>query len=73
MSFSEKREKAIDESREWNESEAMLSRVRDDLGIDLEGGTEPENFEWASRRNQELRMEFLRQADKGEREICRRN
>lgn len=35
----------MDESREWNESEALLSRVRDNLGIDLEGGTHPDSLE----------------------------
>lgn len=41
----EERERALSESREWDESEALLSRIRDDLGVDLEGGTEPGNFE----------------------------
>jgi hypothetical protein len=69
----EERERALSESREWNESEALLSRIRDDLGVDLEGGTEPGNFEWASRRNLEFRMEFLRQSEDHEREVCWRN
>lgn len=69
----EEREKAMDESREWNESEEMLSTIRDHLGVDLEGGTSVENFEWASSRNCDFRLEFLRQADSSEREICWRN
>ncbi|RJE20836.1 Phosphotransferase enzyme family [Aspergillus sclerotialis] len=74
VSFSEEeREKAMNESSEWNESEALLSRIRDNLGIDLEGGTAVDNFEWASQRNLEFRLEFLRQAEDHEREICWRN
>ncbi|KZF19666.1 phosphotransferase enzyme family protein [Xylona heveae TC161] len=74
VSFSkEERKAAMDESSEWNESEALLSRVRSELGIDLEGGTEPENFEWAAQKNAELRLEMLRQCDVHEREICWRN
>lgn len=60
VSFSEeKRNRAMSESGEWNESEALLSRLRDDLGVDLEGGTGLDNIEWASKRNLEFRMEFL--------------
>ncbi|EAW07591.1 phosphotransferase enzyme family protein [Aspergillus clavatus NRRL 1] len=74
VSFSdEERQKAMEESTEWNESEALLSRIRDHLGIDLEGGTEPENFEWAFNRNVEFRLEMLRQAGEQERETCWRN
>ncbi|OJJ43571.1 hypothetical protein ASPZODRAFT_73818 [Penicilliopsis zonata CBS 506.65] len=69
----EDRERAIAESQEWNESEQLLSRVREHLGIDLEGGTEPENFERAVTANQEFRMEMVRQAEAEEREICWRN
>jgi hypothetical protein len=74
VSFSdEEREKAMSESCEWIESEALLSTIRNNLGIDLEGGTEPENFKWASHRNLEFRMEMLRQSEEHEREICWRN
>lgn len=69
----EERTNAIDDSSHWNDSEALLSRVRTELGIDSEGGTEPDNFEWASRKNWELRLEMLRQSDIHEREICWRN
>ena len=54
-------------------SEELLTIIRNDLGIDPEGGTEPENFEWASRRNLEYRLEMLRQAEEDERDICWRN
>ena len=63
----------MNESSEWNESEALLSRIRENLGIDLEGGTGIDNFEWASQRNLEFRLEFLRQAEDHQREICWRN
>ncbi|PYH58589.1 aminoglycoside phosphotransferase family protein [Aspergillus niger CBS 101883] len=67
------RRTAMEESNEWNESEELLTIIRNDLGIDPEGGTEPENFEWASRRNLEYRLEMLRQAEEDERDICWRN
>lgn len=63
----------MDESVQWNESEALLTRVRNELGIDAEGGTEPENFDWASKKNSEFRMEMVRQSDVHERETCWRN
>lgn len=61
------------ESQEWNESEQLLSQVRDHLGIDLEGGTEPENFERAVEGNRRFRIEMVRQAEEGQQEICWRN
>ena len=46
------------ESREWNNSEQLLSQVREYLDIDPEEGTEPGNYEgngqfcsWFSRRS----------------------
>ncbi|KAL2860957.1 uncharacterized protein BJX67DRAFT_375653 [Aspergillus lucknowensis] len=62
----EEREAAIAESKEWNESEQLLSRVREHLDIDLEGGTEPDNFERAVEGNRQ-------QAEAGQQEICWRN
>jgi hypothetical protein len=39
VSFSaEERKDKMDESSQWNESEALLSKIRSELGIDLEGG-----------------------------------
>nr|KMM73047.1 hypothetical protein CPAG_09336 [Coccidioides posadasii RMSCC 3488] len=67
------REKALKESSEWNESEALLTAVRNDLGIDLEGGTELENYDWASSRNLQFRREMSRQAEVHEREVSWRN
>lgn len=70
VSFTEEeRSKAMEESREWNESEEILRRVRDHLGIDQEGGTEPDNFGWAATRNMDFCMEMVRQAEEHEREI----
>ncbi|GAB1197527.1 hypothetical protein APSETT444_006823 [Aspergillus pseudonomiae] len=66
----EEREAALAESQEWNESEQLLSRVREHLNIDPEGGTEPDNFERAVEGNRQFRMEMVRQAEAGEREIC---
>ncbi|QVM08533.1 hypothetical protein D8B26_003222 [Coccidioides posadasii str. Silveira] len=74
VSFLDKdREKALKESSEWNESEALLTAVRNDLGIDLEGGTELENYDWASSRNLQFRREMSRQAEVHEREVSWRN
>jgi len=69
----EEREAAMAESQEWNESEQLLSRVREYLGIDLEGGTEPDNFERAVEGNRQFRMEMVRQAEVDQREIAWRN
>ena len=69
----EERKAAMAESQEWNESEQLLSQVRDHLGIDLGGGTEPENFERAVEGNRQFRMEMVRQAEEGQQEICWRN
>ncbi|KAJ5259345.1 kinase-like domain-containing protein [Penicillium angulare] len=58
--FSDKeREKAIAESEYLN--------------IDLEGGTEPDNFEKVVEGNRQFRVEMVRQAEVGEQEICWRN
>ena len=70
---SEERDAAMAESQEWNESEQLLSQIRDHLGIDLEGGTELDNFERAVEGNRQFRMEMLRQSEVDEREICWRN
>ncbi|KAL3487236.1 kinase-like domain-containing protein [Aspergillus germanicus] len=69
----EEREAALAESQEWNESEQLLAQVREHLGIDLEGGTEPENFERALEGNWEFREEMVRQAEPGQEEIRWRN
>ncbi|PLB54903.1 hypothetical protein P170DRAFT_398674 [Aspergillus steynii IBT 23096] len=67
------REEAMAESQGWNESEQLLSRVREHLGIDAEGGTEPENYERAREGNRRFRMEMVRQAEEDQREVSWRN
>ncbi|KAK6810576.1 hypothetical protein RU639_013675 [Aspergillus parasiticus] len=69
----EEREAAIADSQEWNESEQLLSQVREHLNIDPEGGTEPDNFERAVEGNRQFRMEMARQTEADQREICWRN
>ncbi|KAJ5585478.1 kinase-like domain-containing protein, partial [Penicillium hispanicum] len=69
----EEREAAMAESQAWIESEQLLSRVREHLNIDLEGGTEPDNFERAMDGNRQFRAEMVRQAELNQREICWRN
>ncbi|KAL5342481.1 kinase-like domain-containing protein [Aspergillus crustosus] len=69
----EEREAAIAESQDWNESEQLLFRVREHLNIDLEGGTEPDNFERAVEGNRQFRLEMVRQAEADQQEICWRN
>lgn len=69
----EEREAAMAESREWNESEQLLSQAREYLDIDLEGGTEPDNYERAIEGNLQFRMEMVRQSEPGQEGICWRN
>ncbi|KAE8343869.1 hypothetical protein BDV24DRAFT_172510 [Aspergillus arachidicola] len=69
----EERETAMKKSSEWNESESLLSTIRNHLGIDLEGGTELENYEWAHHQNLQFRMELTRQSEEHEREVCWQN
>ncbi|OQE30082.1 hypothetical protein PENSTE_c002G04455 [Penicillium steckii] len=69
----EEREAARAESQEWIESEQLLSRVREHLDIDIEGGTEPDNFERAVEGNRQFRMQMLMYAEEGQREISWHN
>ncbi|KAJ5788891.1 phosphotransferase enzyme family protein [Penicillium psychrosexuale] len=75
VSFSQTElEKSQEESEEWNESQALLTTIREDLGIDLEGGTTPENFERASRRNSEYRQAMVDHCEEEkDRELMWRN
>ncbi|RAH53007.1 mitochondria protein Fmp29 [Aspergillus piperis CBS 112811] len=41
----QERHTAMEEANEWNQCEELLDFIRNDLGIDPEGGTEPANFE----------------------------
>ncbi len=47
---------AMQESREWNEAAEVLTTIRDTLGIDGEGGTDPENYNRAAALNKEWRI-----------------
>lgn len=69
----EERDVAMAESHEWNDSEQLLSRVREYLDIDPEGGTEPENYERATEGNRQFRMEMVKQSEVDQQEICWRN
>lgn len=69
----EEQEKSEEDRVAWIESADLLSTIRNDLGIDLEGGTIPENFERASRRNSEYRLQMVRHCEEHERELCWRN
>ncbi|OJJ70401.1 hypothetical protein ASPBRDRAFT_197108 [Aspergillus brasiliensis CBS 101740] len=69
----EEREVAMAESREWNDSEQLLSQVREYLDIDPEGGTEPDNYERAIEGNRRFRMEMVKQSEADQQEICWRN
>lgn len=69
----EERDVAMAESHEWNDSEQLLSQVREYLDIDPEGGTEPENYERATEGNRQFRMEMVKQSEVDQQEICWRN
>jgi hypothetical protein len=66
----EEQETALNDAAEWNESAETLSKARDAMGIDFEGGTEPENYEFARYMNLEFRTEMVRQAEEHERDLC---
>ena len=61
---------AMQESKEWNEAAEVLATVRDSLGIDEEGGTDPDNYSRACFLNREWRMQMLKEANEEERERC---
>ena len=61
---------AMQESKEWNEVAEVLVTIRNTLGIDGEGGTDPENFARACFLNREWRMQTLNRAKAEERERC---
>lgn len=66
----EERKTAKAESQDWNESEQLLSQIRDYLNIDVEGGTEPDHFEGAVELNGQARVTFVQQGEVGEREMA---
>lgn len=61
---------AMQESKEWNEAAELLAIIRNNLGIDEEGGTDPENYSCAHILNREWRMQVLKEAKAEERERC---
>ncbi|KAL8971193.1 MAG: hypothetical protein Q9197_003409 [Variospora fuerteventurae] len=61
---------AIQESKEWNEAEEVLTTIKDSLGIDGEGGTDPENYDRAAALNKEWRIQMLKEAKAEEKERC---
>ena len=61
---------AMQESKEWNEAAEVLATIRNTLGIDGEGGTDPENYSRACVLNREWRMQMLKEAKAEERERC---
>ncbi|KAI1947423.1 hypothetical protein LOZ53_006289 [Ophidiomyces ophidiicola] len=66
----EEQQTALCEANDWNESASMLSQMRESMSIDSEGGTEPENFDFAMNMNLEFRMEMVKQAEPHQRNIC---
>ena len=61
---------AMEESKEWNEAAEMLATIRDNLDIDGEGGTDPENYDFACELNREWRMQMFEEAKVDEREVA---
>ncbi|WEW56479.1 hypothetical protein PRK78_001924 [Emydomyces testavorans] len=66
----EEQQTALRKAIDWNASADMLSQMRESMAIDLEGGTEPENFELAVNMNEEFRMEMVKHAEPHQRDIC---
>ncbi|KAL9103637.1 MAG: hypothetical protein Q9163_001332 [Psora crenata] len=61
---------AMQESEEWNEAAELLATIRNTLGIDGEGGTDPGNYSRAYILNKEWRMQMLKGVRAEEREQC---
>ena len=61
---------AMRESQEWNEAAEMIATIRNSLGIDEEGGTEPHNYDFACALNREWRLRMLMEANAEEKERC---
>ena len=71
ISFTEEEMRlAMEESQEWNEATDMLIEIRNNLGIDLEGSTDPENYDRATALNMEWRIQMLRNAKPEEKGRC---
>ena len=61
---------AMKESNEWNEAAELLSTIRDTLGIDVEGGTDPDNYDRAAVLNREWRLRMLRETEPEQKGKC---
>lgn len=61
---------AMKESKEWNEAAEILATMRNTLGIDGEGGTDPQNYNRACALNREWRIRMLMEANAEEKERC---
>ncbi len=61
---------AMEESQEWNEATDMLTEIRNNLGIDLEGSTDPENYDRATALSMDWRIQMLKNAKAEEKERC---
>jgi len=61
---------ATQESREWNEAAEVLATIRSTLGIDGEGGTDPENHNRAAALNKEWRIQMLTEAKPEDKQRC---
>lgn len=70
-------EKILYDASEWKEGTEILTTIRDFLGIDQEGGTEPDSFEHANSMNKCCRLEMLNNSNEHEseheREVCWKN
>lgn len=58
----------MQESREWNDAAEVLTTIRDTLGIDEEGATDPENYNRAAALNKEWRIQMLKETKAEEKE-----
>ena len=56
----------MQESKEWNKAAELLATIRNTLGIDGEGGTDPENYSRACVLNREWRMQIKDNAEDSE-------
>ena len=59
---------AMKESEEWNDAAADLRNIRNYIGIDGQGGIDPEHFDFAKALNKEFRLQILREVDPEEKE-----
>ncbi|KAF3899222.1 Mitochondria protein Fmp29 [Trichophyton interdigitale] len=64
ISFSPDDEKAIlNDATEWRECEEILLNIQENIGVDREGGTHPDDFEHAYEMAQRLRLQIYANAE----------